>query len=54
MRRFIGAIGLVERAAEKELIDLPSAIAKLRGTNFFLAEELIAAALARDRQRKQT
>lgn len=50
----IGTIGLLERAAEKELIDLPSAIAKLRGTNFFLAEELIAAALVRDRQRKQT
>jgi predicted nucleic acid-binding protein len=50
----IGTIGLLERAAEKGLIELPAALAKLRNTNFFVAEELLAASLARDRQRKQT
>lgn len=49
----IGTIGLLERAAEKGLIDLPAAFAKLRQTNFFAAEELFAAALARDRQCKK-
>ena len=47
----IGTVGLLERAAEKELIQLPAALAKLQKTNFFVAEELLAAALARDRQR---
>ena len=50
----IGTIGLLERAAEKNLIDLPVAFAKLRQTNFFAADELFAAALTRDRQRKKT
>ncbi len=50
----IGTVGLLERAAEKGLIDLPAALARLRHSNFFVAEELLAAALARDRQRKKS
>ena len=38
---------------EKDLIQLPEALAKLRATNFFVSEELLAAALARDRARKK-
>jgi predicted nucleic acid-binding protein len=50
----IGTIGILERAAEKRLIELPDTLAKLQKTNFFVAEELLVAALARDRQRRQT
>ncbi|MBM3881815.1 MAG: DUF3368 domain-containing protein [Verrucomicrobia bacterium] len=50
----IGTIGLLERAAEKGLFELPVALAKLRNTNFFVADELLVAVLARDRQRRQT
>ena len=49
----IGTVGLLERAAENGLIDLPVAVAKLRSTNFFVSDELLAAASARDRQRKK-
>jgi len=50
----IGTVGLLERAAEKGLIELPVALAGLQRTNFFIAEELLAAALARDRQRRNS
>jgi predicted nucleic acid-binding protein len=48
----IGTVGLLERAAEENLIDLADAIAKLRQTNFFISPELLEAALDRDRQRR--
>lgn len=45
---------LLERAAEKELLDLNEAVAKMRKTNFHLPPtELIDAMLERDKQRKQ-
>ena len=47
----IGTIGLLERAAEKELIELPKAIAKLRQTNIFISDSLFNDALERERQR---
>ncbi|MBE0541400.1 MAG: DUF3368 domain-containing protein [Verrucomicrobia bacterium] len=50
----IGTVGVLERAAEKELIQLPAALAKLQTTNFFVSDELLAAALARDCARKKT
>lgn len=50
----IGTVGLLERAAEKGLIELPASLARLQGTNFFASDELFAAALARDRQRKKS
>jgi hypothetical protein len=50
----VGTIGLLERAAELQLIELPEVIAKLRRTNFFAAPELLEAALERDRTRRKT
>jgi predicted nucleic acid-binding protein len=49
----IGTIGLIERAAEKDLVELPLAITKLRQTNFFVSPGLLDAALQRDRLRRQ-
>jgi predicted nucleic acid-binding protein len=46
-----GTIGLLERAAELKIIHLPDVITKLRQTNFFVAPELLEAALQRDKQR---
>jgi len=50
----IGTIGLLERAAELDLIGLPIAIAKLRATNFFASPELLEAALQRERDRRKS
>ncbi len=49
----IGTLGLIERAAEKNLIELHPVIAKLRQTNFFISPELLDAALQRDRLRRE-
>jgi len=49
----IGTVGLLERAAEKELLDLREAVAKLRRSNFFISPEVLDAALERDRLRRQ-
>lgn len=48
----IGTVGVLERAAELKLMELPEAIAKLRRTNFFASPELLEAALERDRKRR--
>ena len=48
----IGTIGILERMAETELIDLPLTITQLRQTNFFVSPDLLDAALARDRRRR--
>lgn len=50
----VGTVGVLERAAEKDLIQLPVVLAKLQATNFFISEELLTAALTRDRARKKT
>mgnify|MGYP001620201544 FL=1 len=50
----IGTVGLLERAAERGLIELPAVLIRLQRTNFFVAEELLAAALARYQQRKKS
>src|SRR6185436_15827637 len=47
----IGTIGLLERAAEKGLIELPKALAQLRQTNIFISDSLFNDALERERQR---
>ena len=47
----IGTVGVLERAAEKGLIELPAAFARLRTTSFFVSEELLAAVEERHRQR---
>ena len=44
---------MLEEAAKKDLLDLPQAIDKMKGTNFHLPPaELIEAMLERDRKRK--
>lgn len=50
----VGTIGVLERMAETDLIDLPATVAKLQRTNFFVSPDLLTAALDRDRQRKAT
>jgi len=49
----VGTIGLLEQAAARGLIELPQAMERLRQTNARLDSELIHAALARDKARKQ-
>lgn len=46
-------VAILELAAEKGLADLPSAIAKLQQTSFFISQELLDTALERDRQRRE-
>lgn len=48
----VGTIGLLEQAAARGLIDLPTAFARLRQTNARLDPELYRAALARDEARR--
>lgn len=47
----IGTLGLLERAAEKALVDLPEAITKLRETNIFISDALFTEMLERHRKR---
>lgn len=49
--RVAGTIGLLEAAAGRGLVDFPVIIQRLRRTNARLDEELIQAALARNRPR---
>ena len=49
----IGTVGLLERAAEKQLIELPGAISRLRQTNIFISAEFLDQALERDRLRRE-
>jgi len=49
----IGTLGVLERAAERGLLDLPPALARLQATNFFVDDALIQEALARDAARKK-
>jgi|SRR6185503_1221983 len=49
----IFTVAILELAAEKGLIDLPSAIGKLRQTSFFVSKEILDAALERERQRRE-
>jgi len=43
----------LELAAEKGLIELPTAIAKLKQTSFFISQEILDAALERDKARRE-
>ena len=49
-----GTIGLLERCAEAGLLELPSAISKLKATNYYAAPELFQAALDRDNVRRRS
>jgi predicted nucleic acid-binding protein len=46
----IGTIGILERAADQGLLNLKDAFARVRQTEFFVSDDLIAAALARQRK----
>jgi predicted nucleic acid-binding protein len=48
-----GTLGVLERAAERGLLDLPSTLARLLTTSFRVREELIQGMLARDAARKR-
>jgi predicted nucleic acid-binding protein len=47
-----GTLGVLERAAEQGLLDLPTALARLETTNFYLPTNLVRDLLARDVARK--
>jgi predicted nucleic acid-binding protein len=48
-----GTLGVLERAAERGLLALPSTLARLLTTTFRVREELLQAMLARDAARKR-
>jgi predicted nucleic acid-binding protein len=48
-----GTLGVLERAAERGLLDLPRTLARLLTTTFRVRDELIQAMLARDAARKR-
>jgi predicted nucleic acid-binding protein len=48
-----GAVGVLESASARSMIDLQAAFAKLRATDFIVAQAIIDAALARDASRKK-
>jgi predicted nucleic acid-binding protein len=50
----IGTVGLLEQAAVRGFLELPQAMERLRQTNARLDPDLIDAAIARDKARKQT
>lgn len=47
-----GTLGILDLAAEKRLLDLPSAIDRLRETNFHVAPVLLKRLLDRDLRRR--
>lgn len=51
--RTTGTLGVLDDAAARGLVDLGSAIGRLRTTNFRASDSLLEWFLARDRQRKQ-
>lgn len=48
-----GTLSVLEAAARRDLLDLPNAIAKLRQTNFHVADRLIQRVLDEDAQRRR-
>ena len=50
----MGTVGLLEVAAARDLVALPVALEKLRGTSCFLSEDLIENALERDAARRRS
>jgi len=47
-----GVLGVLERAAQRELLDLPCTLTRLLATNFYAPTDLIRDMLARDADRK--
>ena len=48
-----GTVGVLERAAERGLLHLPTTIERLRQTNAHLGDDLLEAALDRDKAKRQ-
>jgi len=51
--RVTGTLGILERAAERGLLDLPAILARLQATDFCLPATLVRDLLARDAGRKR-
>jgi predicted nucleic acid-binding protein len=51
--RITGTVGILEIAAHRGLLDLPSALQKLRQTNFRIDADVIRHALERDASRRR-
>ena len=49
---FIGTLGILRRAAQLDLMDLPSTLARLQQTTFYVDPELIRSLLDEDAQRR--
>ena len=49
---FIGTLGVLRRAAQLDLIDLPTTLTRLQQTTFHVHPELIRSLLEEDAQRK--
>lgn len=49
---FIGTLGILRRAAQLDLIDLPSTLAGLQQTKFYVGAELIRSLLDEDARRR--
>ena len=47
-----GTLNVLDVAAERQLLDLPTAIATLRKTNFHISETILAELLKADAKRK--
>lgn len=45
--RVTGTLGILRTAAEKELLDVPEVLARLRDTNFYVSEDLIRSIFGR-------
>jgi len=52
--RFMGTLGVLDKAAAKGLIDLPSAIERLLHTNFHVTPSLLKSLLENDANRKKS
>ena len=50
----MGTLGILDNAALRGLVDLPSALARLQATTFRARRELFEALLARDAERKRS
>lgn len=49
---FIGTLGILRRAAQLEIIDLPSTLTRLQQTTFYVGPEVIQSLLDEDSERR--
>ena len=50
---FIGTLGVLREAARREIVDLPTTLAQLQATTFYLDPQLIRSLLQEDASRKK-